>query len=214
MKRSRPIAFPDVTGVILAGGQSSRMGSNKALLPYGNGLLIDNIHRLLAPLFGEMLIAANDQETYAFVGCRVVPDRYRGLGALSGLHAALAGSRTPYIFAVACDMPFLDLELIRALVALRHEADVVIPEGDMGPEPLHAVYATACLPQVEAALQENRRRMVSFFPAVRVLTMAPDRVAAFDPTFASFCNVNTPAEYFALRGRGFGALATTDRKRC
>lgn len=193
------IPFPDVTGVILAGGLSSRMGSNKALLPYRDGLLIEVIYRQLASLFGEVIIAANDPAIYGFVGGRVVTDRYPGAGALAGLHAALAASRTPYVFAVACDMPSLNLTLIREQVALRHRADVVIPEGDKGGEPLHATYSTACLPHVEAALKENRRRLVSFFPRVQVLRLSPAWVAAFDPGFTCFRNVNTPAEYHTLR---------------
>ncbi len=193
------IPFPDVTGVILAGGLSSRMGSNKALLPYRDGLLIEIIYRQLASLFGEVIIAANDPATYGFVGGRVVTDRYPGAGALAGLHAALAASRTPYVFAVACDMPSLNLNLIREQVALRHRADVVIPEGDKGVEPLHATYSTACLPHIEAALKESHCRLVSFFPRVQALRLSPAWVAAIDPGFTCFRNVNTPAEYHMLR---------------
>ncbi|GFO59175.1 hypothetical protein GMST_15000 [Geomonas silvestris] len=193
------IPFPEVTGVILAGGQSSRMGSNKALLPIRNGRFIEIIHRRLNSLFGELLIVANSEEPYRFLGSRIVADRYPGLGVLAGLHAALAECRTPYLFAVACDMPFLNDRLIRELVSRRGEAEVIIPETEKGLEPLHAVYSSACLRPVEAALAENRRRVVSFFPQVRVLRLTPARVAELDPGLLSLRNINTPEEYFALR---------------
>ena len=194
-----------VTGVILAGGQSSRMGSNKALLPYRGGRFIESIHRQLSGLFDELLLVTNTPEQYAFLGCRMVPDLYPGLGALAGLQAGLHGSRTPHIFAVACDMPYLNDTLIRALLARRHQADVVIPESVDGLEPLHAVYGSGCLPAMEQALLSGRRRLVSFFPRVRVNTFTSDHVATIDRDFSSFSNINTPADYFELRKNENGA---------
>jgi len=188
-----------VTGVILAGGQSSRMGSNKALLPYRGGRFIESIHRQLAELFEDLLLVTNNPEQYAFLGCRMVPDLYPGMGALAGLHAGLYHCRTPHIFAVACDMPYLNESLIRALLARRHQADVVIPESGQGLEPLHAVYGQGCLPAMEQSLLSGRRRIVSFFPHTSVHTFTSDHVATIDRDFSSFSNINTPADYFELR---------------
>jgi molybdopterin-guanine dinucleotide biosynthesis protein A len=197
-----------VTGVILAGGQSSRMGSNKALLPYRGGRFIESIHRQLAGLFDELLLVTNSPEQYAFLGCRMVPDLHPGMGALAGLHSGLYHSCTPHIFAVACDMPYLNDTLIRALLARRHQADVVIPESADGLEPLHAVYGTGCLPAMEQALLSGRRRIVSFFPHTRVHYFTSDQVATIDQDFSSFSNINTPADYFALRKNENGAHAS------
>jgi molybdopterin-guanine dinucleotide biosynthesis protein A len=188
-----------VTAVVLAGGQSSRMGSNKALLPYRGGRFIESIHRQLSALFEDVLLVTGTPEQYAFLDCRTVPDRYPGMGALAGLHAGLYASRTPHIFAVACDMPYLNDSLIRALLARRHQADVVIPESDHGLEPLHAVYGRGCLSAMEQALRCERRRIVSFFPQVRVQVFTSDLVATIDREFTSFSNINTPADYFELR---------------
>jgi molybdopterin-guanine dinucleotide biosynthesis protein A len=188
-----------VTGVILAGGQSSRMGSNKALLPYRGGRFIEAIHRQLSALFPEVLLVTNTPEQYAFLPCRMVADIHPGMGALAGLHAGLHHAPTPYIFAVACDMPYLDNGLIQLLTARRHGADVVIPQGEHGPEPLHAVYARRCLPAMEAALLAGKRRIVSFFPQVRVQHVGQAKIAGLDPEFMSFRNINTPEEYYDLR---------------
>ena len=188
-----------VTGVILAGGLSSRMGSNKALLPYRGGRFIESIHRMLAELFDQVLLVTNTPEQYSFLPCRKVADLYPGAGALAGLHAGLHHSRTSHIFAVACDMPYLNAPLIRLLADRRRWADVVIPEGDQGNEPLHAIYGKMCLDPMGRALAEGRRRIVSFFPEVRVCNLARCKVAEIDPAFDSFKNINTPGEYFELR---------------
>ena len=196
-KSGRPLT--GVTGVILAGGRSSRMGSNKALLPYRGGRFVEAIHRLLGELFDEVLLVTNTPEQYAFLPCRKVADLYPGAGALAGLHAGLHHSLTPHVFAVACDMPYLNEELIGRLTGGRGPADVVIPQGDKGLEPLHAVYGKGCLVPMERALDGGRRRIVSFFPEVRVCEVSRDEVAELDPGFDSFKNINTPSDSFELR---------------
>ena len=193
------VPFADVTAVILAGGQSSRMGSNKALLPIRGGRIIEVIYRHLSELFAEVLLVTNHPEQYDFLSCRKVPDRFTGMGALAGLHAGLYHALTPHIFTVACDMPYLDRNLIRRLVALRDQADVVIPVGGHGLEPLHALYATSCLPFMEQSLLADRRRIVSFFPQVRVAQVSCQAPASGGPGCDSFRNINTPADYYHLR---------------
>ena len=188
-----------VTGVILAGGHSSRMGSNKALLPFKGGLFIEVIYRQLCELFDEVLIVTNAPEQFSSLPCRKVADIYPDVGALAGLHAGLYHSNNNHIFAVACDMPYLNSSLISRLVSLRDQADVVIPQGDKGLEPLHALYGKACLPPMERALTGNQQRIVSFFSEVRVYNFSCGDVAALDPGFDSFKNINTPSDYFGLR---------------
>jgi molybdopterin-guanine dinucleotide biosynthesis protein A len=197
-----------VTAVILVGGQSSRMGSNKALLPYRGGRFIESICRQLSGLCEELLLVTNTPEQFAFLACRMTPDLYPGVGALAGLQAGLAASRTPHIFAVACDMPYLNDSLIKAMLVRRHQADVVIPESRQGLEPLHAVYGKECLPPMEQSLLAGRRRIISFFPQVRVSTFTSDHVATIDRDFASFSNINTPADYFDLRKNENGTNET------
>lgn len=191
--------IPGVTGVILAGGQSSRMGSNKALLPIQGGRIIEAIFRQFSGLFPEVLLVTNNPEQYNFLPCRKVADIYPGLGALAGLHAGLHNAANPYIFAAACDMPWLNSTLIRRLAAQHNAADVVIPQVENGLEPLHALYGKQCLQPMEEVLSAGRRRIVSFFPQVRVQYFDQDQIAAIDPAFDSFRNINTPADYYKLR---------------
>ncbi len=189
-----------VTAVILAGGASARMGSNKALLPYRGGRFIEAIHRQLATLFAEVLLVTNNPEHYPFLPCRKVSDIFGGMGALAGIHAGLFHSLNPAIFVVACDMPYLNTELIRHLAGRADRGGVLIPESLGGLEPLHAVYGKGCLAAIEATLLSGERRIVSFFHRTNVNKMNAAEVARFDPEFASFRNINTPEDYFRLRG--------------
>lgn len=188
-----------VTGVILAGGQSSRMGSNKALLPYRGGRFIEAIHHLLSELCDDLLLVTNTPEQYDFLPIRMASDLFPGMGALAGIHAALAHSRTSHILAVACDMPYLNPSLIRYLMARRDMADIIIPESAHGLEPLHAIYSRTCLQHAEASLQTGRRRIVSFFDQVSTHVVPFGQVLMLDPENLSFSNINTPQEYFGLR---------------
>lgn len=193
------VQIPGVTGVILAGGKSSRMGSDKALLPYCGGRFIEAIIRQLSELFIEVLVVTNSPEQYSFLPCRKVADIFPGFGVLAGLHSGLYHSNSEHVFAVACDMPYLNSALIRRLVSLRWSNDVVIPESGKGVEPLHALYSRRCLEPMTAAMAGGARRIISFFPEVRVRTFSRSDVAMFDPAYDSFRNINTPAEYFQLR---------------
>lgn len=194
-----------VTGVILAGGPSSRMGSNKALLPHQGGRFIEAIHRQLAEVFEEVLVVTNAPELFDFLPCRKVPDLIPGMGALSGIHSGLVHSATPHIFVTGCDMPHLVQALVRHLAESARDLDVVVPESDTGLEPLHAVYGRGTLGAVEEALRAGKGRIVSIFEKVRVKTVPRAEVAMFDPEFHSFLNINTPEDYYHFREELKGA---------
>ncbi|NJD62650.1 MAG: formate dehydrogenase accessory sulfurtransferase FdhD [Deltaproteobacteria bacterium] len=200
------IAFPSeeekiegITGIILAGGSSSRMGSNKALLPYQGGRFIEAIHRQMASLFREVVVVTNTPELFDFLPCRKVPDLVPGMGVLSGIHSGLVHCGTPYVFAVGCDMPNLNPGLIRHIASLADGSDVVIPETAKGLEPLHAVYGKNCLRAMEDALQAGKGRVASFFDRVKFRKIPREEVSRFDPSYQSFLNINTPEEYYRFR---------------
>ena len=188
-----------VTAVILAGGRSSRMKSNKALLPYSGELFIERIYRQLSARFHEVVLVTNTPELYRFLPCRTVTDVFPGMGSLAGIHAGLIHSDTPYVFAVACDMPHLNDNLIRDLVSRAADCDAVIPESEGGLEPLHAIYGKGCLPLMEKALSQGKSRIVDALDWEKVVVVRKENVAAIDPEFLSFRNINTPEEYFRFR---------------
>ncbi|HOP41503.1 MAG TPA: molybdenum cofactor guanylyltransferase [Geobacteraceae bacterium] len=188
-----------VTGVILAGGNSSRMKSNKALLPYRGELFIERIHRKLSGIFRDVLLVTNTPESYRFLRCPTVPDVYPAMGSLAGIHAGLSSCKTPYVFVTACDMPHLNTSLIRRLVGGINCQDVIIPESDGGLEPLHAVYGKGALPIMENALSRGNRKIVECCAKLNATVISKEEVALFDPDFLSFANINTPEDYYRFR---------------
>lgn len=188
-----------VTGVILAGGNSSRMKSNKALLPYRGELFIERIHRKISGIFRDVLIITNTPESYRFLRCPTVPDVYPGMGSLAGIHAGLVNSKTPYIFVTACDMPHLNASLIRRLVDAIDGQDVIIPESSGGLEPLHAVYGKGSLPRIAEALSKGNRKIVDCCARLNATVISKEEVSLFDADFLSFSNINTPEDYYMFR---------------
>lgn len=183
------------TAVILAGGKSSRIGRNKALLDFGGEPLIGRIHRILKQAFERVLISANDEDTYRFLGAPVIPDVFPGGGSLAGIHSGLLACSSPHCFFVACDMPFLNVDLIRYLHGLIAGYDVVIPISDQGYEPLHAFYSRQCLPHIQNQLEEGNLKIIDFFPLVKLREIKRDELRLYDPEGSSYFNINTADKY-------------------
>ncbi len=188
-----------VTAVILAGGGSTRMKSNKALLPFSGELFIERIYRQLAALFPEVIVVTDTPELYQFLPCRKVPDIFPKMGSLAGIHSGLVHAMTPYVFVVACDMPYLNDSLIKRLAGHISGQDVVIAESGKGLEPLHAFYGKGCIPAMEDALRNAKSRIIECFDWSRVTVVSREVVAEIDPEGLSFRNINTPEEYFRIR---------------
>lgn len=189
-------ASPDgVTGVLLAGGNSSRMGRNKALMTLAGQRLVDRVLAVLSSVLDDLLMVTNSPELYADLGVRMVPDVVAGKGALGGIHSALHHAAAPHCLVVACDMPFLNADFLRYIVDQRAAYDVVVPIADGRPQPLHAVYGKACLQPIARRLESDRLHVVGFFPDVRVREVTAQELAAFDPEGLSFRNLNTPEEF-------------------
>jgi molybdopterin-guanine dinucleotide biosynthesis protein A len=188
-----------VTAVILAGGNSTRMKSNKALLPLAGERFIERIYRQLSAIFAEIILVTNNPELYQFISCRKVPDFFPGMGALAGIHAGLRSSSTSHIFAVACDMPHLNQAVIRHLLSKLSGQDVIIPESDGGLEPLHAVYGRGAIPVIEEQLSKGNRKIVACCQQLKTTVVASEEIRSMDPEYHSFRNINTPEEYFCFR---------------
>jgi molybdenum cofactor guanylyltransferase len=180
------------TLAIQAGGRSSRMGRDKALVPLRGRPLIEHVLARLAPLADEVLITTNHSSSLAYLGVRLVPDRQPGAGALQGLQTALLAAGGERVLLVACDMPFVVPALAIHLLNTALQADVVIPQRRGEFEPMLAVYSRRCLPAVEHALAAGQQRMISFFPNVEVHSVDEADWQAFDRRGLSFFNINSP----------------------
>jgi len=194
---SQAVPNPRFSVVIQAGGESRRMGQDKGLMPFLGRPLVERVARRLQVLADEMLITTNNPAAYAFLGLPCIPDRLPGRGALGGLYTALSAASGEAVAVVACDMPFVSaglLEYARGLL-FSTPADLVIPRSQGGLEPFHAVYRReACLPYIEAALQNGLRRADAWFSQVRLHYLDAEEIAAHDPHGLAFLNVNTPEE--------------------
>ncbi|NPA90258.1 MAG: molybdenum cofactor guanylyltransferase [Chloroflexi bacterium] len=189
-----------VSVAILAGGESRRMGQNKALLPvHGKPLIAWMVERVQA-LTPYITVVARDPSIYSFLPVPVVTDMYPGIGPLAGLHVALQTAVAPWVIVLACDMPLVDPRVLSHLLSLREGVDVVMPRLHGREEPLHAVYRKeTCVPAVEKAIAQGQRRLISFLPYVRVRYVEEEELRALDPELLSFRNANTPEEWEALQ---------------
>ena len=190
-----------ITGVILAGGKSSRMGQNKALLSLGGKRLVDRVVGVLGEVFSGLLLVTNSPEVYADLGLPMVRDVFPDKGSLGGIYSAVYHAPTPYCFVVACDMPFLSAAVMRYLIGHIADYDVVIPDMHGELQPLHAIYSKACLPSMLRRLEANRLRIVGFLPEVRVCTVTASDIQHLDPDLLAFQNLNTPEEFQAAAQR-------------
>lgn len=197
-----------LTVCIQAGGQSSRMGEDKALKPFLGRPLIQRVVERLAPIADEVIVTTNRPDDYRFLDLRLVSDLKPGRGALGGLYTAIAASSRSMVAVVACDMPFASATLLRAAsrILVEEDVDVVIPgaapraeqagKSVEGYEPLHAVYRReTCLPAIEAAIDADQWKVIAWFPQVKVRVLTPDEIKEYDPSGLAFWNVNTPEEF-------------------
>jgi molybdopterin-guanine dinucleotide biosynthesis protein A len=213
---------PVLTVCVQAGGQSSRMGKDKALKPFLGRPLIQRVIERIIPVADELIVTTNHPDAYTFLNTstrsvrrlRLVSDLKPDRGALGGLYTAIASASNPIVAVVACDMPFASSALIEAAnnLMVEEEADVVIARSTEGYEPLHAIYRRAtCLPAIESAIDADQWKVVAWFPNVRVRELTAGELKQFDPAGLAFWNVNTPEEFaeaerisLSLEGRGPG----------
>jgi molybdopterin-guanine dinucleotide biosynthesis protein A len=184
-----------ISGVILAGGQSQRMGTNKAFLVAGGRPLIAWVMERVRVLTRDVILVTNDPEPYRILGGHITGDLLPEGGALSGLHAGLTTAAHGWSLVVACDMPLLNLDLLRYMISLTPYQDAVVPRLEGLEEPLHALYHRRCLRAITHHLLAGDYKMTSFLPEQRVRYLDEAEINRFDPQHLSFTNANTPEDW-------------------
>lgn len=189
--------IPVISIVVLAGGQSSRLGRDKSFLMLDGQPLVARTIQTLLPLSDDLVIVTNRPQQYEPLALpvRLIPDERVGEGALMGLYSGLKASQHPYALAVACDMPFLNLPLLRHMVSLAEGYDVVVPRIGDWFEPLHAIYSKDCLRPMARLLELGKRQIIAFYQEVRVRFLEEPVLNGFDPHHLSFVNVNTEEDW-------------------
>ena len=196
-----------VTGVILAGGKSRRMGRDKAFLPFGKGMLIERVIEVIQQVADDVILITNTPEQYQRFGLPMFADVIPEAGSLGGIYTGLMHTRTAYSLCLACDMPFVKPAFLRFLCETAAEADVVIPRNTEDFQPLCAVYSQACREAIRQRIEAGQLKITGFFEQVCVRVIEGELLARYDPHNVMFFNANTPEEYEQAQR----LLETTDR---
>lgn len=188
----------NVSIVIQAGGQSSRMGVEKGLIELCGKPMIQNIIERLIPFTDEMFLTTNKPELYKQFGLKMYTDIYKNYGALAGLHTALYYASYEMVFVIACDLPFVNIDLFRFMKNLFEAkfVDLIIPRTASGFEPFYAFYRkSTCLPLVAEGIIAGKRKMISWHENALVHPVYEQQIREFDPNLISFVNINSPEEH-------------------
>ena len=198
-----------VTGVILAGGQSRRMGQNKALMPLGDEPLIAHVIRQMESVTDELLLITNEPELYTALKLPIYSDILPNMGALGGIHTGLTYAANSTVICVGCDMPLLQPNLLSHLTTLLDNYDAVVPCVEVEDrsvsvlQTLAAIYTKRCLPIIDGMLADSELRVHALYDRIDTRIVQPEEWRRFDPRGLSFFNINTP-EDFEIANRYIG----------
>ena len=181
------------SGIILAGGLGSRIGCDKALLPWGDSIILGDIVSQMKKVCDDVILVRNSPLDIEIEGIRVVSDTYMQMGPLAGIHAGLSIARYDNAFVTACDMPYLPQAAIEYLFIEAEGWDIVMPATGCDHEPLFACYSKKCLPVIEGLLQRGVRKIIEILPLVRYKTIAREYFLQIDGRI--FSNINTWEQY-------------------
>ena len=182
-----------MTSIVLAGGKNLRLGRIKALETIGGKKLIERVVERLRPLASQILIVTSREQSELLVTgkAEILVDIYPGKGPLGGIYTGLLASQSSYSIVVACDMPFLNIELLRYMIELSRDFDAVVPRlGEGKVEPLHAIYSKSCLGNMKTRLERNQLGVNPFLNTVRVRYVERAECQRLDPQLLSFFNIN------------------------
>lgn len=180
-----------MTGIILAGGKSKRMGSNKAFLTLEGERLIDRTVRTFRDIFREVILVTNTPFDYLDQDCTITTDIIKDMGALGGIYTGLFFASNDHAFVSACDMPFLNKSFIEYMIEHRDDHDIIVPESSDGMQPLHAIYSRRCLPAIKRIIDKKQLKITGFYKGLKSITLRGDIIRRFDPGEKMFFNVNS-----------------------
>ncbi len=191
----------EVTGILLAGGKSRRMGEDKRHLVVGEQTLFERGLAVLHSIFQEVLVVIAQDSPPLGVDTKVVRDLMPDCGSLGGLYTGLMQATTPWVFVVACDMPFLNQAVIAQFTSRRVTADIVMAKLADRLHPMHALYGKRCLPALEQMIRARRLKIQELVlqSSLRVQYITEADLRTIDPAGRSFYNVNTAADLDAAR---------------
>ncbi|MFH0846973.1 MAG: molybdenum cofactor guanylyltransferase [Chloroflexota bacterium] len=192
----------ELSCIVLAGGKGRRLSYDKLFLDISGRSLIERVIASLSVFKGDIIVVMDRERPLPGIvqsEIKPVTDAYPDMGPLGGIYSGLAASSSFYNLTVAGDMPFLNQSLLKYMAKSATGFDVVIPRLGEMVEPLHAVYSRACLPYIKSELEREERRIISFFPKVKVRYIEEKEIDRFDPRHLSFFNINTKDDLTTAR---------------
>ncbi len=183
-----------ITGIILAGGKSSRFGSNKAFAQFNGMPLIERVTGVLGRIFRNLMIITNSPLEYSYLKLPLYQDIIKNLGPVGGIYTGLDALDDDWAFFCACDMPFINEGLVRYIAGIKEGFDAVVPKVDWKIEPLHALYSKRCLPAMKELIIIKECQTIKAFKNINVRFVEEAEIKKFDPGIKSFLNVNKPDE--------------------
>lgn len=192
--------YSDITGVILAGGKSSRMGTNKSFLKIGNQTIIERIADLMKSVFSEVILITNTPEEYPFLNLPTFEDIYKWKGPLAGIHSALVHSKTEKIFVLSCDVPLMSKEMIEYIVEYNSDKPIIFCEAAGYHQPLVGVYSKVILCEVEnfiSTTEVSDKSFHHFLKSVEAEIIHPEKLSFYKDEL--FFNVNRPEDFEELK---------------
>ena len=183
-----------MTGVILAGGESTRMGKNKAFIEINGKRIIDRTVSLFREIFDDVLLVTNTPLDYIDLNVRIVTDLVPGKGSLGGIYTGLFFSCSPKSFFVGCDMPFLDRGVIQYFLGLAQTVDIVVQRTKDYWQPLHAIYSRTLLKPIQRLLQQGELSIIKVYQGMKVREITEKELKLLDPDLHTLSNFNTPEE--------------------
>jgi len=185
----------EISCIILAGGENSRIGKDKAFLQCGERTFIEEQVFTLRNIFEEIIIVTNNRNKFKDMNVKVVTDIVPHSGPLGGLYTGLAVSSNIHCFVIGCDMPLINLELIKFMIDNINENDIIIPLSSRGKETLFAIYSINCLETIKKQLELKNLKLIDILKYHKVRYMSEKEIIKFDPEEYSFFNVNNPNDY-------------------
>ncbi|MDD2737139.1 MAG: molybdenum cofactor guanylyltransferase [Desulfuromonadaceae bacterium] len=195
-----PMVDSDVTGVILVGGKSRRMGRDKAFLEIDGKTMFDKIFSVFSENFSRILLIGDREERFANYHVPTYADLFPG-SSLGGLYTGLFYAETNYIFVSSCDLPYPSSKVISHICPLVGDSDAVVPKLAHGYEPLFAAYAKSCLVPIKSMLEVGNYCVYDLYPLITVKDVGEEDLKSVVESPYSFINLNTPAEYDAEKGK-------------
>ncbi len=185
-----------MTSIVLAGGKNRRLARNKAQEIIDGKSLIEHVTERLKPLTSHILIVTSKEQPGLLVACKaeILVDLYPNKGPLGGIYTGLLAARSSHSLVVACDMPFLNTELLRYMVEFSANFDLVIPRVGNFVEPLHAVYTKSCLAPIEYMIKQGKLSILDLLSLVQARFLEAKEIDSFDPKHLSFFNINAEAD--------------------